>query len=66
MNFIVSRLKEASTWRGILAIITACGITVSPEQSDAIVATGLALIGVVGAFFPDKAAETAAPTTPAA
>lgn len=53
MNYVLSRLKEASTWRGIIAVITACGVALSPEQIEAIVATGLALMGIVGAFFPD-------------
>lgn len=53
MNYVLARLKEASTWRGIIAIVTACGVALSPEQIEAIIATGLALMGIVGAFFPD-------------
>ncbi|MDY0282327.1 MAG: hypothetical protein RBR35_17410 [Salinivirgaceae bacterium] len=56
VKFLYSRLKEPSTWRGIVAIITAAGVTLSPEQSAAIVSAGLAGIGIVGAFFPDKVA----------
>lgn len=52
-KYIIERLKEASTWRGIIAIATAAGMTISPEQSAAIVAAGLAIIGAVGAFVPD-------------
>jgi hypothetical protein len=51
--YIIERLSEMSTWRGILALLTAAGIAISPEQATAITAAGLALIGVVGAFFPD-------------
>ena len=53
-KYVIERLGEASTWRGILALVTAAGITLSPEQVAAITAAGLALIGVVGAFFSDK------------
>ena len=53
MQYFINRLKEASTWRGILAIVTACGVTISPELTDAIVGVGLAAMGVVGVFFPD-------------
>ena len=53
MDYIMARLKEASTWRGIVAIVTACGVALSTAQIEAIVATGLALMGIVGAFFPD-------------
>ncbi|MFA6100446.1 MAG: hypothetical protein WC750_06295 [Patescibacteria group bacterium] len=53
-QYIINRLKEASTWRGIIALITAAGITLQPNQVEAIVAAGLAAIGIVGAFFPDS------------
>jgi hypothetical protein len=53
-QFILERGKEASTWRGLVALLTAVGVTLSPEQVNAIVASGLAVIGVLGAFFPDK------------
>ena len=53
MGYVLARLKEASTWRGIIGIITACGVALSPEQIEAIIATGIALMGIVGAFFPD-------------
>lgn len=53
-DYIINRLHEASTWRGILAMLTAAGVALSPEQVNAIVACGLALIGMVGAFVPDS------------
>lgn len=57
MNYVLRRLTEASTWRGILAIVTACGVILSPEQIEAIVASGLALMGIIGVFFPDAVKE---------
>lgn len=54
LTYVLDRLKELSTWRGILAILTAAGITLTPEQAAAVTAAGLAAIGVVAAFFPDK------------
>lgn len=53
-KYVIERLAEPSTWRGIVALITAAGISLSPEQATAITAAGLAIIGVVGAFFSDK------------
>ena len=53
LDFIMKRGLEASTWRGILALVTAAGIAVSPEQTEAIVAFGLALIGAMGVFTKD-------------
>ena len=55
LQFILERGKEASTWRGLVAIVTAAGISLSPELAEAIVAFGLAVIGILGVFTKDKA-----------
>ncbi len=44
-------LREASTWRGLVLILTAAGVRLDPDQEDAIVATGLAIAGLIGVFF---------------
>lgn len=31
-QFFLDRMKEASTWRGIITVATACGIRISPEM----------------------------------
>lgn len=54
MSYIFNRLKEASTWRGIFALLTALGVTVQPELQEAILASGLAIIGLIGVLFKDK------------
>lgn len=53
-EFILARGKEASSWRGLVALLTAVGVTLSPEQAEAIVALGLAVIGAIGVFTADK------------
>jgi len=53
MNYLINRLKEPSTWRGLIAVLTSFGVALSPDQKEAVIATGLALMGVIGAFFPD-------------
>jgi len=53
-DFILARGKEASTWRGLVALLTAVGVSISPDQADAIVALGLAVIGTLGVFTKDK------------
>ena len=45
--FVLARLSEPSTWRGIVLALTALGIVLSPDQADAIVAAGLAVAGLV-------------------
>jgi hypothetical protein len=47
MNYILERLKEPSTWRGLLALATALGVKLHPEMQEAILSTGLALIGLI-------------------
>jgi uncharacterized membrane protein len=52
--YLIQRLKEASTWRGLTALLTAIGVTISPEQTNAVVSAGLALMGLLGVFTKDK------------
>ena len=50
MKYLLERLKEPSTWRGLLALLTAVGVKLHPEMQEAILATGLALIGMINVF----------------
>jgi hypothetical protein len=52
--YLLERGKEASTWRGLVAFLTAVGVGISPEQGEAIIAVGLAMIGAIGVFARDK------------
>lgn len=54
LQYLLDRLGEASTWRGLIAMLTSFGVFLLPEQVEAIVAGGLAGIGIIGAFFKDK------------
>lgn len=40
IEYVLARLKEASTWRGLIGLLTAAGISISPELLDKIVAAG--------------------------
>jgi hypothetical protein len=53
-NWVIQRLGEPSTWRGIIATVTAAGLAIEPEQAAAITATGLAVIGAVNVFKKDE------------
>ncbi|OWY40059.1 hypothetical protein CEK28_04810 [Xenophilus sp. AP218F] len=52
-RYLLARLREPSTWRGVVLVATACGLMLSPQQQEAIVTAGLALAGLVGAALPD-------------
>ena len=53
MAYILARLKEASTWRGIVLLLTALGLQVAPEVQEAVISAGVAVAGAIGVFFPD-------------
>lgn len=46
-QFILDRLRENSTWRGLVLLATSLGVTISPEAGEAIVALGLAIVGAI-------------------
>ncbi len=55
LKFLTSRLKERSTWLGIIAVVTAAGIALTPEQTEAIATAGAAIGGLVAVFTADTA-----------
>ena len=52
--YVVNRAKEASTWRGVIMLLTAVGLNISPEMADAIISVGIAVAGAVGMLLPDS------------
>ena len=55
MAYILARLKEASTWRGIALLLTAFGVQIAPDAQEAVISAGVAVAGAIGVFFPDTA-----------
>ena len=53
-SYILARMKEPSTWRGLTLLLTALGVPLAPGLSDAIIAAGLGIAGLIGALTPDK------------
>lgn len=53
-KYVLERLKEPSTWRGIVLVVTACGIPVAPALATAITTFGLGLAGLIGVVTADK------------
>ena len=51
--YLLDRLKEPSTWRGIVMIVTAAGINLSPEEAAGIASIGVGVAGVIGAVTRD-------------
>jgi hypothetical protein len=44
---MIAHLKQESTWRGLIALVIAGGITIAPELQESVIATGLAIIGLI-------------------
>ena len=64
-----ARLKEPSTWRGLVWLLTACGVTLRPEVWEQITAVGMAAAGLLGVLSREPASllpPIALPARPAA
>jgi len=54
IDWVLNRLKERSTWAGIVSLAGAVGLSVAPELSEQIITAGLALVGIVAAILKDR------------
>lgn len=50
LYWLLDRLSENSTWRGIVLALAAFGITISPENAAKITAAGFAIVGLINIF----------------
>lgn len=57
MNWLAARLREPSTWRGLIWLATACGVTLRPEVWEQITAVGMAVAGLIGVLTSEKPAR---------
>jgi hypothetical protein len=53
LAYLVARMSEPSTWRGLVLIATAVGAHLTEAQVSQIVEIGLFLAGLLGALLPD-------------
>jgi hypothetical protein len=53
-QYTLDRMKEPSTWRGVILLLTAIGVPIAPAMAEAIISVGLAVAGVIGVAAPDK------------
>jgi uncharacterized membrane protein len=54
MNWLIERLKEPSTWRGIVMLVTGFGLALSSEMQEQIITVGISLAGLIGMLTSDK------------
>jgi len=55
MNWLLNRLREPSTWRGLVWMLTALGVSLSPEAWAHITTIGMAAAGLIGVLTREKA-----------
>lgn len=53
LDYVMRRLKEPTTWRGLILVLTALGLRVSPEMAEGIISIGLGAAGAIGVIAPD-------------
>lgn len=46
--YVCDRLREPSTWRGLVWVLTAAGISVYPEMIPTLTAGGAFVAGIIG------------------
>lgn len=54
LDYILARLSEASTWRGLVFVASAAGIVLDPDKTNAIAAAGMAIVGAINIFRKEK------------
>ena len=59
METLIARLKEVSTWQGIISVVTGFGVAMSPELSDGIIGIGVAVFGLVSVIWKERGARDA-------
>ncbi len=52
-NMIKRRLKEGSTWKGIISILVGFGMKLSDAQTEAITAAMITIYTALSVLFPD-------------
>ena len=53
VEYLLNRLKEPSTWRGIVSFAMAVGITIEPNMAEQIIAAGVTVVGLILTFKKD-------------
>lgn len=55
LSWFTDRARERSTWVGLSVIVSALGVSISPELQDSIITAGVSVGGLVAIVTKDKA-----------
>ena len=50
---ILTRLKQESTWRGLVTVATLAGWHFAPDQAEAIITTGASIVAAINVLKSD-------------
>lgn len=53
VTYLLQRMKEPSTWRGLILVATSAGVFVSSALAEDIIAVGVGVAGILGVVLPD-------------
>ena len=53
LSYLLDRAREPSSWRGVIWLLTACGVSVAPDTATAIMTAGASAAGLIGVLTRD-------------
>ena len=53
MDYIIKRMREPTTWAGLITLVGALGYSIKPEHQDVFIQGGLFLTGIIGVLTKD-------------
>lgn len=58
MSWFLARFREPSTWRGLVWLLTALGVSLSPDAWAHITTIGMAVAGLIGVLTREETSRT--------
>lgn len=52
-RFLLNRLGEVSTYKGIIALLGVFGVAIAPDQAEAIITVCIGVYGLLSTFLPN-------------
>jgi hypothetical protein len=54
MKYILARLMEPSTWRGLISLATVLGLRLNPDQAEAILTAGVSVYSAINILRKER------------
>lgn len=54
MHYLIARLFEPSTWRGLVSLATLAGLKIAPDQADAVLTAGVSVYSAINILRREK------------